>query len=272
LACWGFYMKKLAIALTAIAGFTVPASAADMAAQAPMRAPPPVPVASWTGCYVAGGGGYGMYNAESRELFPGSGVVENNQGTAGGRGWMGQAQVGCDYQFAGSFVIGAFGDYTFMDVHGDKIGAPDLLTVGNLKQDSAWAVGGRIGYLVSPTFLSYFSGGYTETKFNQVNYLNATSFGGNGSIGSTFGTALPGATYKGWFLGSGFEYGLGFLSPALYLKTEYRVSEFDGKTLSNFSTTTGLPTGDRETVKPWSQSVVTSLVYRFNWSGAPARY
>jgi len=262
-------MKKLVLALTAVAAFTAPALAADMAPRTYAKAAP-APVASWTGCYVAGGFGYGMYNAESRELFPGTGVVENNQGTAGGRGWMGQGQVGCDYQFAGplgNWVVGAFGDYTFMDVHGDKIGAPDLLTVGNLKQDSAWAIGGRIGYLVNPTFLSYFSAGYTESKFNQVDYLNATSFNGNGPIGSSFGTALPGATYKGWFLGSGFEYAIGFISPALYLKTEYRFSEFDRKTLSNFSTATGLPTGDRETVKPWSQSITTSLVYRFNWGG-----
>jgi outer membrane immunogenic protein len=30
---------------------------------------------------------------------------------------------------------------------------------------------------------------------------------------------------------------------------------------------TGLPTGDSITAKPWVQTVSTSLVYRFNWSG-----
>jgi hypothetical protein len=61
-SCWGIYMKKLAIALTALAAFTAPALAADIA----RRAPPPVapaPIAyapSWTGFWISGGFGYGF--------------------------------------------------------------------------------------------------------------------------------------------------------------------------------------------------------------------
>ena len=41
--------------------------AADMAPRAYTKAPPPpvAVVASWTGCYVGGGGGYGMWNQEN---------------------------------------------------------------------------------------------------------------------------------------------------------------------------------------------------------------
>ena len=61
-------MKKLAIALAAIAAFTAPAGAADMAVRAPVRAPAPVAYApSWTGCYI-GGGGYGLWNQENTAL------------------------------------------------------------------------------------------------------------------------------------------------------------------------------------------------------------
>jgi outer membrane immunogenic protein len=259
-------MKKLVLALTAAAAFTGSAVAADLPARAYTKAPPPpAPVANWTGCYIAGGGGYGWYNAETREVDPVTGAVRFNQGDTGGRGWLGQGQAGCDYQFAGplgNWVVGAFGDYTFSNVHGDHVGPNFTQTVGNLKEDWSWAAGGRIGYLVNPTFLTYFSGGYTETHFNQTNY---TSFVSTTALGVP-GTALPGSTYKGWFLGSGFEYNLSFL-PGLYLKTEYRYSEFDRKQLNNFSTVTGLPTGTAETVKPFTQSVITSLVYRFNWTG-----
>ena len=41
--------------------------------------------------------------------------------TNGGRGWFGTVQGGCDYQFAGPYgnwVIGAFGDYDFSNIHG----------------------------------------------------------------------------------------------------------------------------------------------------------
>jgi len=261
-------MKKLVIALTAVAAFTGSASAADLGARPYTKAPVPAPVAyNWTGCYVAGGGGYGWYTAETRQVDPVTGVATHNQGDTGGKGWMGQGQFGCDYQFAGplgNWVIGAFGDYTFSDVKGDHVGPNFTTSVGTLTQDYNWAVGGRIGYLVNPTFLTYFSAGYTEGHFEQTNYNRFVNLAAVG----TPGTALPGSTYKGWFLGSGFEYGLGFL-PGLFLKSEYRYSEFDRNQLTNFTVATGLPTATGETVKPFTQSVITSLVYRFNWSGAP---
>ncbi|WP_291852861.1 outer membrane beta-barrel protein [Bradyrhizobium sp.] len=254
-------MQKLVIALTAMAAFSGPALAADMAAKAPMRAAPVAYAPSWTGCYIGGGGGYSMYNAETRQVDPTTGAFVAHQGDAGGRGYFGNVQVGCDYQFGGNFVFGAFGDYSFMDVDGDKIGPPLVFGVGSLKQDSAWAVGGRVGYLITPSVLSYFSGGWTQSHFDQVNYRNPLTL-------ALSGTALPGATYDGWFLGSGIEHSLSFL-PGLYLKTEYRFSQFERKQLNNIVTATGAASGTAETVKPYTHSVLTSLVYRFNWGGAP---
>lgn len=262
-------MKKLVIALAAAAALASPALAADMAAKAPMRAAPVAYSYNWTGCYVAGGGGYGWYTAEGREVAPATGAFLNTNGDTGGKGWMGQVGGGCDYQFAGpmgNWVVGLLGDYTFSDVKGDHIGAPITLAVGQLKQDYSWAVGGRVGYLVNPNFLTYFNAGYTETHFKDTTYFNAL-----GAPGVARGTFLEGSNYQGWFLGSGFEYSMGFL-PGLFLKTEYRYSEFDRKQLNVRSTATGLPTGFAETVKPFSQSVITSLVYRFNWGGPVARY
>jgi len=52
----GAVMKKLAIAITAIALIGTPAFAADMAIKSP---PPSAPVFSWTGFYVGGNVGYG---------------------------------------------------------------------------------------------------------------------------------------------------------------------------------------------------------------------
>src|SRR5262245_60880986 len=62
-----------------------PAVAADMATPV-MKAPVAAPVMSWTGCYLAGGGGYGMWNQDSHwETNPGH-VAQYITTTAGGRG------------------------------------------------------------------------------------------------------------------------------------------------------------------------------------------
>ena len=58
-------MKKLVLALSAAAVFSAPALAADMAAKAPLMPAPVAYAPSWTGCYVGGGGGYGMWNQEN---------------------------------------------------------------------------------------------------------------------------------------------------------------------------------------------------------------
>ena len=102
-------------ALVAIA-MTGAAKAADLPLPPPVyRAPPPPAVYNWTGCYVAGGVGYAMWNDTNFGTGAGGTQPINNSG----RGWYGVGQTGCDYQFGlplGSFwspnvVIGAFADY-----------------------------------------------------------------------------------------------------------------------------------------------------------------
>jgi outer membrane immunogenic protein len=263
-------MKKLAIALTAIAAFTAPALAADMAAKAPMRAAPVAYAPSWTGCYIGGGGGGAMtksdHNDYSNSLaltgFAPNTPLGPNLST-GADGWFGTVQVGCDYQF-NNFVVGVFGDYDFMDVHGDtSIGgffAPAL--TGSQKQDSQWAVGGRAGYLVLPQLLTYVSGGYTQAHWTST---TLSSFFAPGIAVAT----LPGATKGGWFIGTGDEYALSFL-PGLFWKTEYRYSEFDRANVNVTTLPAGLPTGTSVTEKFREHSVRSELVYRFNWGGPVA--
>jgi outer membrane immunogenic protein len=272
-------MKKLVLALSAIAAFTAPALAADMAAKAPLRAVPVAYAPSWTGCYVGGGGGYGMWNQENvGYLEPIQGVLVLDRQLAapltrtritdtvthGGRGWFGTVQGGCDYQFPAAgqqFVIGAFGDYDFSDLHGNH-SPPGLPLVANEKLSSSWSVGGRIGWVVLPSLMTYFSGGYTEATFDRQDYTNLVG----PPFGIQTGLFTDKRTYKGWFLGAGDEYALSFL-PGLFWKTEYRVSEFNRETNPLRFTATGLPTIYSEDSKKWVQTVRSELVYRFNWGG-----
>jgi outer membrane immunogenic protein len=79
-----FAMKKLTLAAAAIAALTGSAIAADLPRKAPVVAPAPVPVATWTGCYIAGGVGYGMWNQDNQTFD--AGVARDFKHTDGGRG------------------------------------------------------------------------------------------------------------------------------------------------------------------------------------------
>jgi hypothetical protein len=93
-----------------------------VAADLPMKAAPVAPVASFTGCYLNAGGGYGMWNQDQvTETFPGLVATTVATTTDGGRGWLGRFGGGCDYQLSGAFsnwVVGAFGDYDVMNLKG----------------------------------------------------------------------------------------------------------------------------------------------------------
>ncbi len=261
-------MKKLVLALIAVAAFTGSASAADLAARPYTKAaPPPAPVASWTGCYVGAGGG-GAYSTNDHNDVAGAGFglpvgtpISPNL-TTGARGWFGTVGAGCDYQF-NNFVVGVFGDYDFMDVKGDistgGFFAPAL--TGSQKQDWQWAVGGRVGYVVLPQLMTYFSGGYTQAHWKDTTLFDFFTVPAVAT--------LPGATKGGWFIGAGDEYALSFL-PGLFWKTEYRYSEFDRANVGvNFTPAFGGgPTGTTVTEKFREHSVRSELVYRFNWGGA----
>src|SRR5215813_11185528 len=59
-------MKKLLLAAVALVALAAgPAVAADLGRKAPAYIPPPAPPPpSFTGCYVNGGAGYGLYNID----------------------------------------------------------------------------------------------------------------------------------------------------------------------------------------------------------------
>jgi outer membrane immunogenic protein len=259
-------MHKLLIATAAVALATAgTASAADL----PTKAPPMVaaaPVQTWTGCYISGGVGYGMWNQENHpETFPGQVALTNIDQTAGGRGWLGRFGAGCDYQVAPQFLIGAFGDYDWENIHGTF---QDLLTgfVGNEKLSHSWAVGGRIGYLPYPNLLTFVSGGWTQAHFDSFDL--SLAFPPNTAI-----LNVPSQTYNGWFIGGGTEYRLPWFQ-GLTWKTEYRFAQYRSQDLPVTLVGTGISDGFAEHNEKFVQTVTTSLVWRFNWFGSPvvARY
>src|SRR5262252_1637472 len=94
-------MNKLLIGSVALAAMIAgPAMAADM----PLKAPPPVPVFSWTGCYWGGQIGYGWARARATAT---AGVFNGADKTAqyNVSGELGGGEIGCNYQ-VGNWVWG----------------------------------------------------------------------------------------------------------------------------------------------------------------------
>jgi outer membrane immunogenic protein len=262
-------MKKLLLAAVALVVLAAgPAVAADLGRKAPAYIPPPAPPPpSFTGCYVNGGGGYGLWNIDHNgEIF---GTTFTTETTSGGRGWLGTVGGGCDYQlssFGGwwsNWVVGAFADYDWMDLKKNFQSSFGGFA-GEEKESNAWAVGGRIGYLVTPNVFTYWNGGYTESRFDQINFsLTNPPYTPFGSIGAN--------TYNGWFIGGGTEISLsGFfglpLPAGLFWRSEYRYSSFNSTSLPIFSNA-GVQTRFSERMTPNVQTITTSLVYKFNWWG-----
>jgi outer membrane immunogenic protein len=255
-------MKKLVLALAAVAAFSGSALAADLPARSYSKAPAYVePLPSWTGFYIFGGAGGGVWDADSSSQAAGVPVTANQR--QGGDGWFGTVGAGYDWQFNQSWVAGVFADGQFGSLKGSitgiSFGGP--LTGPERMRDS-WAAGVRLGYLVAPNVYSYVNAGFTQ------------SYWSGSQLSSIFGSSpflsTPSFNRSGWFVGGGVENNLnifGITAPGWFMKTEYRAAYYDTATLTESVIATGLPTIGTTTFQPFVQTISTSLVYRFNWGG-----
>jgi outer membrane immunogenic protein len=254
-------MKKLVLALTAVAAFTGSASAADLAARPYTKAPPPVAAPSWTGFYIFGGGGGGIWDADTFTRDTATGVPLTINQRQGGDGWFGTVGLGYDWQFNGPWVAGVFADGQFGSLKG-TIQDPIFGLSGNIKMQDAWAAGVRVGYLVAPNVFSYVNGGYSGSHWSGTNMFD---LGGN-----LVGVHTNSFNRNGWFIGGGVENNLnifGISAPGWFMKTEYRAAFYNRKSVTELFDGTNLPTGNDIAFKPYVQTISTSLVYRFNWTG-----
>ena len=252
-------MKKVLLALTALAAFTGSASAADLGARPYVKAPMAAPAPSWTGFYIFGGAGGGVWDADSHTNFVGVPATINQR--VGGDGWFGTVGIGYDWQFGGGWVAGIFGDGQFGSLKG-TINDELFGLTGRIKMEDAWAGGVRLGYLVAPNVLSYVNGGYSGSQWSGAGLTNLA--------GTPAGVHTDSFNRNGWFVGGGVENNLnifGISAPGWFMKTEYRAAYFDKATLAESLITTGALTGNSTTFHPLVQTISTSLVYRFNWGG-----
>jgi outer membrane immunogenic protein len=255
-------MKKLVLALTAVAAFTGSASAADLGARPYAKAPVAVaPAYNWTGFYIFGGGGGGIWAADQSVQVTGANIPLTIDQRQGGSGWFGTVGIGYDWQFNGPWVAGVFADGQFGSIKG-TLQDPLAPVTGTIKMQDAWAAGVRVGYLVAPNVLSYVNGGYSGSHWSGMSLLDLA--------GAPAGAHTDSFNRNGWFIGGGVENNLnifGITAPGWFMKTEYRSAFYDKKSIDVLADVTNVPVGVSLRSNNWNQTISTSLVYRFNWGG-----
>jgi outer membrane immunogenic protein len=116
---------------------------------------------------------------------------------------------------------------------------------------------------VAPNVLSYVNGGYSGSHWSGATFLDPFT-------GLAAGAHTNSFNRNGWFIGGGVENNLnifGITAPGWFWKTEYRSAFYDRKAINELVDGTNLPVGNDIRLNTWTQTISTSLVYRFNWSG-----
>jgi outer membrane immunogenic protein len=216
------------------------ASAADLPRRQPAYMPPPLPVYTWTGCYIGGNIGAAWGRAEMTDLGTGAGVSATNSGFAGG------GQIGCDYQM-GAFVLGIRNLFDGTSLRSDATFGSGTLAGFTGHSDTDWfdMLTARGGYLIQPNWLIYAQGGAAWMRSDQT-------------ITNLAGAAVAQFSNNrtGWTVGGGTEY---MFAPHWSVFVEYNYLNF-GTTNANFLVGATPVSVD---VKRDAQNVLLGVNYKF---------
>ena len=152
----------------------------------------------WRGFYVSAAIGGGWSDS--------SHSIGANYGEFEADGFQGSVGLGYDIMARDNIVLGVFTDYTFGELE-DKYTLDPAPPVFKAEIDDIWAIGVRAGVIVHKDLLLYGTVGYTSAELTASN-----------NIGDKDKDDLD-----GYFVGVGLER---LLCPNLYLKGEYRYSDF----------------------------------------------
>ncbi len=262
-------VSLVALALAFSAGAAI---AADLSypSVAPGFVAPPAAI-NWTAIYgglnIGGGWSSSVVNPNSLTPYtdlgaPGSMFLLPGSTQTGGSsgGVVGGAQLGYNYQFARSFVVGVETDFqgTTISPSSNNVAATYVSPLGtgnlliplanpaNIGVSLDWfgTVRGRVGYLVTPTLLLYGTGGFAYAGVS-----------GNNSGLST--------TATGWTAGGGVEW---MFVPHWTAKLEYLYMDLNSSGV--YGAFTGYEFGSRH--HPEINVVRLGVNYLFNFGGPPA--
>ena len=204
-----------AVLISAVAGINA-ASAADLPARTFTKASPAS--SDWTGCYIGGNVGGAWHHADQTVPRNVAGFVFSpppDFGSSQGSNVIGGAQIGCDYQFAGHWVIGVQDMFDFGSVRSrNNITDPTVIAFApfqDFRTRDLYTTTARVGYLFTPQLLGYAKAGaaLTYTDVAQTLTLIApglSQFGSAYRIGWTVGGGLEYMFMKGWSVFGEYNY------------------------------------------------------------------
>jgi outer membrane immunogenic protein len=183
----------------------------------------PVYADDWTSFYIGIGGGMGAANHDlSLENGPGlpSPAFGAELSGLGGDGGFFSLGVGLDYQVNSRFVVGGFFDYdwTNFDTSLDaslSFGGPTVGAGADIEVEDMWSIGGRLGYLVSPSTMLFVTAGYTQADVSDL----TANVSGLGSV-----TLASVGDFDGYFIGGGADMKI---TNAISIKGEYGYTDLD---------------------------------------------
>lgn len=207
-------MKHILMATAAVIALASPAFAADMPVRQPVYKAAPVPVPSWTGCYVGGHAGWAHFDDKVVDVDSLNGgahfkIKDDN--------FIGGGQLGCNIQ-NGQFVYGIEADLG--DLNTDKRAFDPNFpngTFAKLRGGFYGDVTARAGFVLSNNALLYAKGGWAYFDGDAIADNTRGGFGGSGSTSG----------FNGWTIGGGVEW---MLSPAWTFKVEYQHFDFGKET------------------------------------------
>jgi outer membrane immunogenic protein len=204
-------MRRLLAIGAAFGLLVMPAMAADIA---PYNKAP-IPLYSWTGCYVGGDvggawGSQGVLNTSPVTFVVPPAVLSQAPAntTATGGSVIGGGHVGCNYQWTPFLVIGAEGDFSGAGLtaigHAQSLiggaAAPGGSITWSSKLDAIATVRGRVGFAFTPNTLVYLTGGgaWGRTSYSSTDVF---FFGCPACATTSFSN-----TSTGYVLGGGMEW------------------------------------------------------------------
>jgi len=236
-------MKKLLLASVGVVAMATAATAADLPARMPAKAPAYVaPLYNWTGFYIGGHLGWARVDLDS--TLVGAFAPFGAGASFGGSddGFIYGGQVGFNWQ-TGAWVFGVEGQLSGTDIgsSGSVTSIPTLAfplaVTGTTSSNIDWmaTLAARIGYAFGPTgnVLLYAKGGIAWLDWSVCGSTTVASIVTSGGCG--------GGTETGWMLGLGLEYGF---TPNWSAKIEYNYLDFGKKDATLSGTSCFFSTGD----------------------------
>jgi outer membrane immunogenic protein len=259
----GSHMSKLLTGTIAAIALSVaiPALGADMAprySKAPAMAPP-VMVYNWTGCYIGGNVGGAWARIRETSVSVGGVPFVSDFGSSESSSVIGGAQIGCDYQFAGKFVVGIQGMFDFTDSRSRHVLPAFPTFYDETRTRDVFTVTGRVGYLFAPQVLAYVKGGGAWARVDTTRFSTVPA-------PTIVSESATGQNRQGWTVGGGVEW---MFAPGWSVFGEYNYMDFGRKNVGYVTGPLAVGIPSVVSTRFEVQQALVGVNYKFNFGSAP---